>query len=180
MKSTRTETLFGLAALGVLVLFLLAGYMFAPERVRPSRFLRPTFVEGNSPLRFDAPIAARRIFVDRPHVEVATSTNRAGYLSGGEFVGRPVQATDPDDADLSYFVGLEDPDDDFWFFDVSPSGQLHVSPAGGNDRLGLTDDRVYRLVVTAADQKGGWDAVTVGVYLDSASAAPLGDGVCPN
>ena len=72
MKSTRTETLFGLAALGVLVLFLLAGYMFAPERVRPSRFLRPTFVEGNSPPRFDAPIAARRIFVDRSHVEVAT------------------------------------------------------------------------------------------------------------
>ena len=112
--------------------------------MRPSRFLRPTFVEGNSPPRLDAPIAARRIFVDRPHVEVATSTNRAGYLSGGEFVGRPVQATDPDDADLSYFVGLEDPDYDFWFFDVSPSGQLHVSPAGGNDRLGLTDDRVYR------------------------------------
>ena len=87
-------------------MLILAGFIFGPERTRPSRFLVSSIVQGNDAPRFDSPIAARRLSVDRPHVEVATSTNRAGYLSGGEFVGPPVEATDPDDADLSYLAHI--------------------------------------------------------------------------
>ena len=154
----------------------------APERTSPSRFLQPTVVRGNSSgPEFDAPYTTRRICVDRIHDGIATSTvNRAGYLDGGELVGAPVTATDPDGDDLSSYLGLEDDGSNFMFFDyVTSSGQLFVSSAGADDRLGLDADQVYSIVVTAADGRGKWDAVTVGIWLDSSTPSPSGDGVCP-
>ena len=110
-----------------------------------------------------------------------TSTlNRPGYLSGGELVGAPVLAMDPDGDPLSSYLGLEDEDRNFMFFDYSTStGQLFVSDAGADDRLGLDADQVYPVVVTTADGRGKWDAITVGIWLDSSTAAAGGDGRCP-
>ena len=69
-------------------------------------------------------------------------------------------------------MGLEDENRDYMFFDYSTStGQLFVNDAGGDDRLGLDADKIYPVIVTASDRRGGWDKIEVGVYLDSASAA---------
>ena len=181
MKSQRLESWVLVAfALGLLLL-ILAGYMFAPERVRPSRFLRPTFVEGNAGPEFAQPYTTRRVCVDRVRDGIATSTlNRPGYLSGAELVGAPVVAMDPDGDPLASYLGIEDEGSNYFFFDYSTStGQIVVSAAGADDRLGLDSDQVYPLVLTVADGRGKWDKIEVGVYLDSASAAPSGDGRCP-
>ena len=148
----------------------------------PSRFLQPTVVRGNaSGPQFDAPYTTRRICVDHIHDGIATSTlNRAAYLSGGELVGAPVAATDPDGDGLASYLGLEDDGQDFMFFDyATSSGQLFVSAAGADDRLGLDADQVYPVIVTAADGRGKWDAITVGVWIDSSTPSPSGDGLCP-
>ena len=85
--------------LAVLFLFVMVVYVFGPERESASRFLRPTFVSGNSGPEYSAPYTTRRVCVDRVHDGIATSTlNRPGYLSGGELVGAPVLAMDPDGA----------------------------------------------------------------------------------
>ena len=67
------------AVAGGLALFVLTISLFGPERERASRFLRPTFVSGNSGPEFAAPYTTRRVCVDRVHDGIATSTlNRAG------------------------------------------------------------------------------------------------------
>ena len=181
MKERRQKKLFLLVLVMGLLLFSLAGYMFGPERTRPSRFLVSSIVPGNSGPEFAAPYVTRRVCVDRVHDGIATSTeNRAGYLDGGELVGAPVVAVDPDGDPLSSYLGLEDEDRNFMFFDYSTStGQLFVSDAGADDRLGLDADQVYPVVVTTADGRGKWDAITVGIWLDSSTASPSGDGRCP-
>ena len=112
----------------------------------------------------------------RPRTE-----NRAGYLNGGELVGAfPLTATDSDGDTLASYLGIEDEDRNFMFFDyTTSSGQLFVSAAGADDRLGLDADQVYPVVVTTADGRGKWDAITVGIWLDSSTASPSGDGRCP-
>ena len=180
MKSKRSEWVPVALAMG-LMLFVLVVYVWGPERERASRFLRPTFVSGNSGPEFAAPYVTRRVCVDRVHDGIATSTlNRAGYLDGGELVGVPETATDPDGDTLASYLGIEDEDRNFMFFDyATSSGQLFVSAAGADDRLGLDADQVYPVVVTTADGRGKWDAITVGIWLDSSTASPGGDGRCP-
>ena len=95
-------------------------------------------------------------------------------------MGVPETATDPDGDTLASYLGIEDEDRNFMFFDyVTSSGQLFVSAAGADDRLGLDADQVYPVVVTTADGRGKWDAITVGIWLDSSTASPGGDGRCP-
>ena len=181
MKSKRSASWVPAALAGGLALFVLPISLFGPERARASRFLRPTFVSGNSGPEFAAPYVTRRVCVDRVHDGIATSTlNRAGYLDDGELVGVPVTATDPDGDTLAAYLGIEDEDRNFMFFDyATSSGQLFVSAAGADDRLGLDADQVYPVVVTTADGRGKWDAITVGIWLDSSTASPGGDGRCP-
>ena len=181
MKSKRSESWVPAALAGGLALFVLTISLFGQERESASRFLRPTFVSGNSGPEFAAPYVTRRVCVDRVHDGIATSTlNRAGYLDGGELVGVPVTATDPDGDTLASYLGIEDEDRNFMFFDyATSSGQLFVSAAGADDRLGLDADQVYPVVVTTADGRGKWDAITVGIWLDSSTASPSGDGRCP-
>ena len=167
--------------LAVLFLFVMVVYVFGPERERASRFLRPTFVSGNSGPEYSAPYTTRRVCVDRVHDGIATSTlNRPGYLSGGELVGAPVLAMDRDGDPLSSYLGLEDEGIFYFYFRyATSSGQIFVSAAGADDRLGLDADQVYPLVLTVADGRGKWDKIEVGVYLDSATGSPSGDGKCP-
>ena len=181
MKSTRSDSWLPLAGMALLFLFVMAVYIWGPEPELASRFLRSNVVSGNSGPEFAAPYVTRRVCVDRVHDGIATSTeNRAGYLDGGELVGAPVVAVDPDGDPLSSYLGLEDEDRNFMFFDYSTStGQLFVSDAGADDRLGLDADQVYPVVVTTADGRGKWDAITVGIWLDSSTAAAGGDGRCP-
>ena len=181
MKERRKKALFLSAVMMALLLFSLAGYMFGPERTRPSRFLVFSIVPGNSGPEFAQPYVTRRVCVDRPTDGVATSTlNRPGYLDGGELVGAPVVAVDPDGDPLASYLGLEDEGSNYFFFDYSTStGQLFVSDAGADDYVGLDADKIYPVIVTAADRRGKWDKIEVGVYLDSAIPAPSGDGLCP-
>ena len=101
MKSKRSESWVPAALAGGLALFVLTISLFGQERESASRFLRPTFVSGNSGPEFAAPYVTRRVCVDRVHDGIATSTlNRAGYLDGGELVGafprrRPIQTETP-------------------------------------------------------------------------------------
>ena len=77
-------------------------------------------------------------------------------------------------------LGLEDEGSNYFFFGYSTSpGQLFVSDAGADDYVGLDADQIYPVIVTAADRRGKWDKIEVGVYLDSATPAPSGDGLCP-
>ena len=142
--------------LAVLFLFVMVVYVFGPERERASRFLRPTFVSGNSGPEYSAPYTTRRVCVDRVHDGIATSTeNRPGYLSGGELVGAPVLAMDPDGDSLSSYLGLEDEGIFYFYFRyATSSGQIFVSAAGADDRLGLDADQVYPLVLAVADGRG--------------------------
>ena len=81
---------------------------------------------------------------------------------------------------LSSYLGLEDEGIFYFYFRYSTSsGQIFVSAAGADDRLGLDADQVYPLVLTVADGRGKWDKIEVGVYLDSATGSPSGDGKCP-
>ena len=181
MRSKRSKAVEPLVAIGVLGLFTMAVLIWGPEREIESRFLRSNVVSGNSGPEFAAPYVTRRVCVDRVHDGIATSTlNRAGYLNGGELVGVPETATDPDGDTLASYLGIEDEDRNFMFFDyTTSSGQLFVSAAGADDRLGLDADQVYPVVVTTADGRGKWDAITVGIWLDSSTASPSGDGRCP-
>ena len=181
MRSKRSESFDPLAAIALLCLFAKVVYVWGPEPELASRFLRSTLVPGNSGPEFAAPYVTRRVCVDRVHDGIATSTlNRAGYLDGGELVGAPVTATDPDGDTLASYLGIEDEDRNFMFFDyATSSGQLFVSAAGADARLGLDADQVYPVVVTTADGRGKWDAITVGIWLDSSTASPGGDGRCP-
>ena len=182
MKSKRSESWIPFVGMAVLFLVVMGVYVFAPERTIPSRFLVSGIVEqGNDAPEFAAPYVTRRVCVDRVHDGIATSTlNRAGYLDGGELVGAPETATDPDGDTLASYLGIEDEDRNFMFFDyATSSGQLFVSAAGADDRLGLDADQVYPVVVTTADGRGKWDAITVGIWLDSSTASPSGDGRCP-
>ena len=181
MKSKRSESWIPFAGMALLFLFVMAVYVWGPEREVATRFLRSTLVPGNSGPEFAAPYVTRRDCVDRVHDGIATSTeNRAGYLDGGELVGVPETATDPDGDTLASYLGIEDEDRNFMFFDyATSSGQLFVSAAGADDRLGLDADQVYPVVVTTADGRGKWDAITVGIWLDSSTASPSGDGRCP-
>ena len=95
-------------------------------------------------------------------------------------MGLPVTAKDRDGDALSYRLGLEDEAANYLLFDyVTSTGQLMVNDAGANGLLGLDADAPYPVVMTAADGRGGWDAITVGVYLDANTKSPAGDGVCP-
>ena len=177
----RSQSGFPLVLLALLTLFTLVVSIWGPETELASRFLQSNVVTGNSGPEFAAPYVTRRVCVDRVHDGIATSTlNRAGYLNGGELVGVPETATDPDGDTLASYLGIEDEDRNFMFFDyVTSSGQLFVSAAGADDRLGLDADQVYPVVVTTADGRGKWDAITVGIWLDSSTASPGGDGRCP-
>ena len=171
-----------LVAIALLALFAIVVYFWGPEPELASRFLQSNVsnVTGNSGPEFAAPYVTRRVCVDRVHDGIATSTlNRAGYLNGGELVGVPETATDPDGDTLASYLGLKDEDRNFMFFDyATSSGQLFVSAAGADDRLGLDADQVYPVVVTTADGRGKWDAITVGIWLDSSTPSPGGDGRC--
>ena len=174
-----TNALLWLVPIGAFFVALV-WYVFASPR--PSDFLTTGAIEfGNAAPRFAVPYETRRICVDRVHDGIATSTlNRAGYLDGGEAVGVPVTATDPDGDPLAYYLGLEDENRNYMFFDYTTStGQIWVSGAGATDRLGLDADQVYPVVATTADGRGGWHMVEVGVFLDSATRSPSSDGVCP-
>ena len=89
-------------------------------------------------------------------------------------------AMDPDGDPLASYLGLEDEGIFYFYFRyATSSAQLFVSAAGTDDRLGLDADQVYPVVVTTADGRGKWDAITVGIWLDSSTAAAGGDGRCP-
>ena len=133
----------------------------------------PTPVANASPVFDDGTYTTRRVCVD-------SSATRAGYLSGNESVGA---AVDADDTELgatepTYALGVDDPHQDYLFFEVDSSGQLSVNQAGANDTSGLDDDRVYPVVITASDGDGGTARIVVAVQVDTATESPNDDGLC--
>ena len=142
-------------------------------------------------------LTADRLQVTRIHELLAGRGCRVSYTSLRRFIQRrgwqrrspatvrmgesaPVVAVDPDGDPLASYLGLEDEGSNYFFFDYSTStGQLFVSDAGADDYVGLDADQIYPVIVTAADRRGKWDKIEVGVYLDSATPAPSGDGLCP-
>ena len=129
--SKRSQSEFPLVLMALLTLFTLVVSIWGPETELASRFLQSNVVTGNSGPEFASPYVTRRVCVDRVHDGIATSTlNRAGYLNGGELVGVPETATDPDGDTLASYLGIEDEDRNFMFFDyATSSGQLFVSAA---------------------------------------------------
>ena len=101
-------------------------------------------------------------------------------FDGGERVGEPVTATDPNGGAVSHSLARAGAGDSlgYAFFDISTStGQLSVSPVGADDDTGLGIG-LYSFRVVGDD--GGSVQGEVGVTVQVAKrAAPAGDGLCP-
>ena len=167
-----------IALSGVLVAVVVAVVLQAYFATNPDRPIQLAFTTAtpvpslNEPPAFNTAYTSRRICAD-------AATNRGAYLDGNETVGSVVIATDPESDPVSYALGLDDPGYHYLWFEVDSSGQLSVSPAGAADLSGLDASQIYPIVVTAEDGNGGQAALVVGVWLDLATTAALGDGICP-
>ena len=122
--------------------------------------------------KFAVQDVARRVCPD-----MATTTMRF-LFDGGEQVGEPVTATDPQGDSVTYSQAASEESADYALFEVDPStGALTVSGVGADDVTGLSSERLYTLKVVASDGRLHSD---VGVVVQVVNrAAPAGDGVCP-
>ena len=122
--------------------------------------------------KFAVQDVARRVCPD-----MATTTMRF-LFDGGEQVGEPVTATDPQGDSVTYSLAASEESADYALFEVDPStGALTVSGVGADDVTGLSSERLHTLKVVASDGRLHSD---VGVVVQVVNrAAPAGDGVCP-
>ena len=106
----------------------------------------------------------------------ATTSMRL-LFDGGETVGEPITATDPNGDPVYHSLARLGDSPSFAFFDIATStGALTVSPIGADDDVGL-DVGLHHLRVVADD--GGLVRGEVGVTVQVVKrAAPAGDGVC--
>ena len=140
--------------------------------------VRPAPPQPNRAPSFGSAYTTRRLCVDRAYSSGDTAeVNRAGYLSGLEYAGQAVTATDADTDTLSYSLGIGDPNYFYLFFEVTAAGELRVLASGAADHSGLDADAVYPIVLTASDGRGGTDQIAVGVWLDAGTVSS-GDGAC--
>ena len=116
--------------------------------------------------------------LNRYRVDVMASSTAWTMRPTGEATSRAVTATSSDGDTLSYALGVEDPNEHYFFFGVSSSGQITVDGGGANDTSGLDDDRVYPIVLTAIDGNGGRGRITVAVQLDATNESPGDNGLC--
>ena len=125
----------------------------------------------------DVGYAIRRVCVD-------DSSSRSVYLNGSETVGA---AFDRDDFRLGNAIAsvelaeVEAGDAVRFYFEHTLSGgslQLLVSEAGAGNTLGLDSDRVYPVRVWATATGGATTYLDVGVWLDTSTTSPDGDGLC--
>ena len=123
---------------------------------------------------FGATYMTRQICVDG-------TGDRSLYLSGNEYAGLAIGATDANPDTVTYALGIEDPNEFYLFFEVvgaTGDGQIKVLSSGANDSSGLDARAVYPVVLAASDGKGGSDQVTVGIQLNLSTVSPNGDGLC--
>ena len=123
---------------------------------------------------FGASYMTRQICVDG-------TGDRSLYLSGNEYAGLAIGATDANSDTVTYALGIEDPNEFYLFFEVvgaTGDGQIKVLSSGANDSSGLDAHAVYPVVLAASDGKGGSDQVTVGIQLNLSTVSPNGDGLC--